>query len=194
MKKYIKAGYVITCVGDKGDFSFLESRHSRTLSDRVAIHTLDKMHIPYKQYSYLARGSDERQYNSPGVDLPIASITRSKYHEYPEYHTSADDFNFIKAEYMEESINVYKRCVDVLEGNYIYKNRMLCEPQLGKRDLYPSISIKSNGRHPAQTRTDILAYCNGKNSIFDVANIIGIELKTVIREISLLKRNNIIRG
>ncbi len=168
MKKYIKAGFVITCVGDNGDFSFLESKDGDTLSDRVALHTLDKMKITHKKYSFLARGSDERQYNSPGVDLPISSITRSKYHEYQEYHTSADNYDFITSKCMKESIDVYKKCVDVLEFNEVYRTKILCEPQLGKRGLYPTLS-KKGVKDLTSNMMNVIAYSDGKTDLLTIA-------------------------
>lgn len=193
LRKNVICGFNLSCVGDERGYSFVQTPYNNTIADSALRASLIGKENA-KEYTYLDRGSDERQYCSPGVELPLCTFCKSKFGEYPEYHTSADNFDLVTDKGLNDSFELMKTIVDCFELGLKPSLIEKCEPQLGKRDLYPSISIKSNGRRPAQTRTDILAYCNGKNSIFDVANIIGIELKTVIREISLLKRNNIIRG
>ena len=98
LKENVIAGFNITCVGDDGPYSYLPTRNGNTYSDRIALNALSFEHPDFIEYSYLDRGSDERQYNSPGVDLPICTIMRSKYGTYPEYHTSLDNLDFVSAE------------------------------------------------------------------------------------------------
>lgn len=142
LKKRVIAGFIFTCLGDERTWSYLPSRNGNTLSDRVAKYVLNKFVPTYTTYSFLDRGSDERQYCSPGVDLPIASIMRSKYGTYPEYHTSLDNLGFVTDEGLNQSLELYKNVIGIIEKNATYKTTCLCEPQLGKRGLYPTISTK----------------------------------------------------
>lgn len=138
MKEHIIAGYNITCVGDDRAVSYIQSRKGNTIADRAAKNVLKYIAPDYMEYSYLNRGSDERQYNAPGIDLPVCSICRTKFHEYPEYHTSADDLKLISPKGLEKSYYIYKEIIQALEVNEIYRINCLCEPQLGPRGLYPT--------------------------------------------------------
>lgn len=182
MKKNIIAGFNISCIGDDRTYSFLPSRAKDSLSDKVAQHVLKHVYPDYKSYSYLDRGSDERQYCSPGVDLPIASIMRTKYGEYPEYHTSLDNLELVTSEGLFGGYTVLKYCLECLEFNEILSNVVLCEPQLGKRGLYPSISTKKTHAQ-VFNMMNILAYCDGKHSILDIAELLEVpmwELKEIV--------------
>ena len=106
------------------------------------MHVLKHNANDYKIYDFLSRGSDERQYNSPGIDLPVGSLMRTKYGEYPEYHTSGDNLSIVTSTSLFESLEMYKSLMKALENNKKYKMTVLCEPQLGKRGLYPNISTK----------------------------------------------------
>jgi len=175
LQKKVIAGYVITCVGDDGVFSFVPSRKGNTLSDKIAKHVLNHTHPDYKSYSFLDRGSDERQYCSPGIDLPIASVTRSKYHEYPQYHTSLDNLDFVSQSGLEGSLSVYQKIIECIENNYIIQSTVLCEPQLGKRELYPKFTTKDS-MHDIEDMMNLIAYADGANSLLDIANLVGAPL------------------
>ncbi|MCL1874651.1 MAG: DUF4910 domain-containing protein [Synergistaceae bacterium] len=172
MKARMEAGFVITCVGDAKAYSYLESPYANTLADRAARNIL-KHHAPnYKTYSFLERGSDERQYCSAGVRLPVCSVMRSKYGEYPEYHTSADDLDFISAEGLEGSFEIYRKILLALEQNRKYKVKCACEPQLGKRGLYPTLSTTETKTMVADMM-NFIAYADGENDLIAISDITG---------------------
>lgn len=174
MQKYVIAGYNISCVGDDRTYSYIESPYSDTLADRVAQNVLHYHFPAYKRYTFLDRGSDERQYCSPLVNLPLCSICRSKYNEYPEYHTSADNLSLVTPEGLRGAFEVYKKCIDLIENNHKFIVTTHCEPQLGVRGLYPTISRKGS-IDDIRNLTAFIAYCNGKNDLIDISNRIGVE-------------------
>jgi len=176
MKDRVEAGFVITCVGDTRAYSYLESPYANTLADRAARNIL-KQHAPgYKTYSFLERGSDERQYCSAGVRLPVCSVMRSKYGEYPEYHTSADDLDLVSAEGFEGSFELYKKILLALEHNRKYKIICACEPQLGKRGLYPTLSTKETKSIVADMM-NFIAYADGENDLIAISDITGVSVE-----------------
>jgi aminopeptidase-like protein len=187
------AGYNISCVGDERCFSFLPSRQGDTLSDRAAKHVLKHGVGDYVSYSYLDRGSDERQYCSPGVDLPVACILRSKYGEYPEYHTSLDDLELVTPTGLAGAYAAFKRSIELIENNGYWQATTTCEPQLGKRGLYPTIST-ARGANSVRNIMNVLSYADGTRDLIDLADTIGenaIECLTIIvrlEEHGLLRR------
>ena len=192
LKKKIICGFNLSCVGDNKDYSYIRSRNGDTLADK-ALKAALKLKKDFKEYSFLERGSDERQYCSPGIDLPLCTFCRSKFGEYDEYHTSLDNFNLVNKEGLQGSFNVITTIIDSFECGIFPKSTEFCEPQLGKRNLYPNISKVHEGIHPAMNRMNVLAYCDGQTSIFDIANIIDIDLKQLIEEILVLKKHSLIK-
>lgn len=192
MKDHIIAGFNLSCVGDDRDYSIVESKYADTLADRVLKNVL-KFHTnkQYSTYSFLKRGSDERQYNAPGIDLPVVCFCRSKFGEYPEYHTSADDMSLVSPEGFQGSYEVLKQVIQALEYNEKYRVTVLGEPQLGKRGLYPTISQKGS-YDEVEAMTDFIAYADGQNDLIEISDRIGVSTYKLAQIIDKLKQNDLL--
>ncbi|EAI4345716.1 DUF4910 domain-containing protein, partial [Campylobacter upsaliensis] len=189
LKQNVKAGFVLSCVGDEGAYSLIHSPSANTLGDKIALHTL-KNKKNFKEFNFLQRGSDERQYCSPLVNLPVVCVCRTRFGDFKEYHTSLDDLTLITPKGLGESLEAMEEIILNLENNAIYKSTTFCEPNLGKRGLYPTLNLRNQ---PPQIST-FLAFCDGKNDVLDIAqmmNLQGYELENIIRD--LLKHNLIKR-
>ncbi|MFR7522112.1 MAG: DUF4910 domain-containing protein [Ruminococcus sp.] len=191
MKKNIIAGYNITCVGDNKAVSYVASKRGNTLADIAAKSVLNFMEPKYKYYSYLHRGSDERQYNAPGIDLPVCSVCCSKYHEYPEYHTSADNLDFISTEGLKKALDIYKEIIKAIEFNAKYKVKCYCEPQLGKRGLYPTESFNRSSI-TVKDMMNFIAYADGNLDLFEISAIIDCSVNKLNEIAMKLKKADLI--
>lgn len=173
MKKFVIAGFNVSCVGDDRVYSYLPSRQGNTLSDDVAKHVLQNIDPGYIRYGWLDRGSDERQYCSPGVDLPVVSIMRSKYAEYPEYHTSLDNLDSVVTPTgLDGGYWAIRRAIEAIEKNKKYRVTVFCEPQMGKRGLYPTLSTKES-RKQVRLMMDLISLCDGQNSLLEIAETLN---------------------
>jgi len=193
MKNNIIAGFNITCVGDDHIYSFLPSRNGSTVADKIARRTLEKLHSGFKSYSFLDRGSDERQYCAPGIDLPVVSIMRSKYREYPEYHSSLDNLSLISPAGLQGSFDVLKECIETIEKNPRYQSIFLGEAQLGKRNLYPSLSYVKTARNKSRLYQNILAYADGTNDIEELERLIKIPKAEILEAVRTLLNEKLIK-
>lgn len=173
MRRLVVAGYNLTCMGDERTWSFLPSRLGNTLADRAALCILRERYPDFIHYSYLDRGSDERQYCSPGIDLPVASVMRSKYREYPEYHTSQDNLELVTPAGLAGSYSVLRDCLELLERNRTYRTTCLGEPQLGKYGLYPTVGTR-NSHQQVSDMINTLCYADG------TLDLIGLSAVTMI--------------
>ncbi len=192
LKSHVIAGFNVSCIGDNRTYSYLPSRNGLTLSDQVAKHVLKWIYPNYDAYTWSDRGSDERQYCSPGVDLPIASIMRTKYGMYPEYHTSLDDLvNVVTPEGLNGGYNALKLAIETIEKNCFPQATILGEPQLGKRGLYPTLSTKISGKE-VRLMMNIITWSDGTKSLIDIADACNVPVWDLYSIVEKLLENNLI--
>ena len=189
-----KAGFNIACVGDNRNYSYLPSRTADTLSDVVAQHVLRHIDSSFKRYTWLDRGSDERQYCSPGADLPIATIMRSGFGDYSEYHTSLDTLGEVVTEDgLAGGFHALQTALSIIELNFTPIVTTIGEPQLSKRELYPDISQKGSTSR-VRNMMHMISFSDGTKSLLEIAEIVDIpfmelfELAKPLIENGLLKK------
>lgn len=192
MKKNIIAGFNVSCVGDDRVYSYLPSRNGSTLSDLVAKHILKWIDKDFIKYSWLDRGSDERQYCAPGIDLPVASILRSKYGTYPEYHTSLDNLEkVVTPKGLDGGYWALRKAIIAIERNKKYKATFLCEPQMGNRGLYSTLSTKQFDTK-IKLMMDLLSLCDGENSLINIAENLHVPVWSLYDSVDILEKHNLI--
>ena len=166
----IKHGLVVVCVGDGGKFTYKKSRQSDAEIDRAVLNVLSNTEENYNVIDFYPYGYDERQYCSPGFNLPVGSLSRTSHGQYPEYHTSADNLDLVCPQYLAESLAKYLAVIDVLEHNFTYINQNpKCEPQLGKRGLYDSIGAQEKNRVNEMALLWMLNLSDGAHSVLDIS-------------------------
>ena len=193
MKRKVIAGFNVTCVGDNRAYSYLPSRDGKTISDDIAKHVLKWIEPNYKKYTWLDRGSDERQYCAPGIDLPIATISRTKYEKYPEYHTSLDDLeNVVSPEGLDGGYWAIRKAIEAIEKNKKFVVNVFCEPQMGKRGLYPNLSENKTVKE-VKLFMDFISLCDGENSLLNIAEKINIPIWKLYSVAEKLQSHRIIK-
>ncbi len=190
LKEHVKAGFVLSCVGDDLDYSMVESRYGDSYADRVLKNVL-KYKEKHTIYGFHERGSDERQYNAPGVDLPVVVFCRSKFGEFPEYHTSADNMTFVSPEGFQGAYESMIEAIEILEKNAYYRVKVLCEPQLGKRGLYSDISRKGT-YDGIMVQRDVISYADGRNDLLDLSERIGVPVSEIVDIVDRLVDNDLL--
>jgi aminopeptidase-like protein len=166
----IKHGLVLACVGDRGGFSYKRSRRGNAEIDRAVLKVLNQSGEAYKVRDFSPYGYDERQYCSPAFNLPVGCLNRTFHGEFSEYHTSADNLDFVSADALAETL---RRCLEifhVLERNRFYRNtNAKCEPQLGRRGLYRELGGHTDAEVRELAMLWVLNLSDGENSLLDIA-------------------------
>ena len=190
LKKKLKAGFVLSCVGDNYHYSMITSKYGDTLADK-ALRSVIKYRDNTIFYRFRDRGSDERQYNSALVDLPVVCFCRSKFGTFPEYHTSLDNMDYVSVDGFRGSFEVMTELVQVLESNNYYIMNVPCEPQLGKRGLYSDISRK--GIYDGiLIQRDVISYSDGRNDILDMSELIDVPPSEILAILNRLFEHNLV--
>lgn len=193
LKKYVKAGFVVTCVGDNRTHSLLPTREGTHEVDRIARHVLRFLEPNFAEYSWTDRGSDERQYSAPAVGLPMVSMMRSKYWEYPEYHTSLDDLGrVVSPEGLAGGFEAIRQAIDILERNSVPLTSVIGEPMLGKRGLYATLGAGRYSTTP-QSLLDVWSYCDGTRNVLEIADVLKKPFNEVSEIIETLEQHALIQ-
>ena len=183
----ISHGLVAACVGDSGASTYKKSRRGNAEIDRVAAHVLRTSGKEYQIVDFFPYGYDERQYCSPGFNLPVGCLMRTPHGKYPEYHTSADNLEFVETESLEYSFMNYLRVIHVLENNRRYVNRSpKCEPQLGKRGLYSAVGGSADAATRQLAMLWVLNGADGDHTLLDIAERSGMKFENLQEAADLL--------
>ena len=191
LQENILAGFNINCVGDNNNWSFLPSKNGNLYVDRLTRRILKKRGVNYKEYSFLERGSDERQYCSPGIDLPVCSIMRSKYNTFEEYHTSHDNLEFVSEDGLQGAFEIYCNLIDEIERDIIPFCKIMAEPMMSKRGLRPTIG-KRNSANSTKIFMDFLIFADGKNNLKEISKLINCDLEEAVKILDTLKKLDLI--
>lgn len=166
----VRHGLVVACVGDKGPMTYKRSRRGNAMIDRAVEHVLARRGRKFEILDFSPYGYDERQFCSPGFDLPVGSLTRTPHGKYPEYHTSGDDLSLVGPTHLADSLDAYLAVIDVLENDRTYRStNPKCEPQLGRRGLYAAIGGGPNREHAEMAMLWTLNLSDGAHSLLAIA-------------------------
>lgn len=194
LKNYMRAGFQMTCLGDRGAFTYKKSKQQNSMADWAALRVLKNRKHKVIEFDP-ADGSDERQYCSPGFNLPLGSLMRTVYAQYPEYHTSLDDKSFIDFASLLETVDVYFEIVQLLEQNRVFAStNSKGEPQLGKRGLYPTLGGQKEIENEVRAIMWALSFCDGRHGILEIADRANLPLAAVQSAIEKLTAARLIEA
>lgn len=190
----VMAGYVFTCCGDGGQICFKEARDEESITNRMTDHLLRHRKEEYNAVPFDPVGSDERQYNSPGFNLPVGVLMRTPFSEFKEYHTSADNKDLMDFENMAELIEFCKQLVKAYELNSSYENQIkYCEPFLGKRNLYEELSTKMSHSERIKMRLRLLNYLDGTRDLLEICERYDYSILDTEHEVKQLLEHGLIK-
>ena len=190
----VKLGMVAALLGDSGQLSYKKTQAGDTLIDRASLHVLRHWNMPFRTIEFSPFGYDERQFASPGINLPVGRLTRTPNGAYPEYHTSADNMSLITPTAMADSLAAYCAIFALIENNYVYlSNFPYCEPQLGKRGLYRTTGGHGNPEQRQMAILWILNQANGKHDLLDIAERADMPFETIASVAAELEAAEVIR-
>lgn len=177
----IKYGLVLSCLGDEGHVTYKRSRQGAAAIDRIADHVLNRVRSEKGELrAFSPYGYDERQFCSPGFNLPVGALMRTPFGEFSEYHTSADNLDFIKGEALADSLSVLKEIVFIIENDRVYINKNpKCEPNLGKRGLYKMTGGSTGNDIDQMAILWVLNLSDGDHSLFDIAEQVGMDFRRI---------------
>ena len=190
----IKHGLVIAGVGDSGNLTYKKSRLGNAEIDQVTTYVLECSGKEYSIEEFSPYGYDERQYCSPGFNLPIGCLSRTPFGKYPEYHTSADNLEFVKPDYLADSFETYLNIIEILEQNQKYlNNNPKCEPQLGERGLYRTFGGRQSTHIDQMAMLWMLNFSDGQHSLLDIAKRSGIKFQSIYLAAQVLQQHHLLR-
>jgi aminopeptidase-like protein len=191
----IKHGLVLACVGDAGKITYKKSRGGNAEIDRAAVHVLKSGVDPCEVCDFSPYGYDERQFCSPGFNLPIGCFMRTPHGQFPEYHTSADNLAFIDLKSLNDSLSKCLSILSVIENNAIYLNQNpKCEPQLGRRGLYGTIGGQSDGKTRELAMLWVLSLSDGSHTLLDIADRSGLAFGQIKEAAENLRQHNLLKA
>ena len=200
----IQGGFVLSCCGGPGPLGYKESFLGDSAVDRAVRLAFRDRFIQPIRYPFSPTGSDERQYSSPGFRIPVVTICKDKYHEYPEYHTSLDNLDFVSGAQIGESLNLYEGAISILENNRTFKSTMSKgEPELGRRGLYPKTggsfnphTLENIGQVEKNQQIDIISWClflaDGQHDLISISERSGIAFSDLASVAQVLEKNQLI--
>ncbi len=190
----VRAGLVLACLGDGGAFTYKKSRRGDALTDRAARRALAETAAPFHTLEFSPFGYDERQFCSPGFNLPVGCLMRTPHGGFPEYHTSADNLDFIRPEYLAESLERCRAILRIVEGERTMINlNPKGEPQLGKRGLYGSVGGGAGGREREMSFLWVLNLSDGAHGLLDIAERSGLPFAAVESAARELERHGLLQ-